>query len=82
MTDNYRDITNPRELDALMLRTGLGIQFANYEPEENVFLAAHGEHDSFLLARHTGEVFAWLVEAGDKDERKALAEQIRAAIKS
>lgn len=77
MGEHFRTVTDPKEIDALCLKTGLGIQLADLEPEESGFFAAHGENDSFLLCRFDGEMMAWLITSGSKDDRKAVTQEIR-----
>lgn len=81
-TEKFRAIDDPKEQRRIMMATGLAIQLAGYEPDEAVFLAAHGDTQSVLLARFPLESthLVWLVREGTKVERKALAELIRSKL--
>jgi uncharacterized protein YbgA (DUF1722 family) len=61
-------------------RTGLSIQLASYEPDQTVFLAAHGLEDSILLGRVMGELTVWHIVNFSKEDRQELAAQIRASM--
>lgn len=74
------DDLSPEECAELLQNTALDIVMAG-DPEDSVALhAAHGADHSFVLLSFAGQVTAWRIGGGTKEQRKKHADGVREGI--
>lgn len=64
---------SPADIKEALLKTQLGIVFANFPDKSSPMLqAAHGSTESFIILRHSGDQGwdGWKLSEATKDERR------------